>query len=109
MGALVTASVGRERRRQPRIAAAQTRWGPMAVLRPGRSVELVDLSAAGARVRGAARLLPGRRAELQLLGPRGRCTLVAAVVYCAVTGLEPLEYSGGLCFDAADPTLLDPG
>lgn len=107
MGRLVVAGVCVERRSLPRVAASATRWARLALLRPGRPVELVDLSARGARVRGGARLLPGRRADLQLLGPDGRRTLPAAIVHCAVVALNPLEYDGGLCFDVADPDLVD--
>jgi hypothetical protein len=70
-------------------------------------VELVNLSARGACVRGSARLLPGRRAELQLSGGTGRRTVSGLVVRCAVTRLEPLQYEGGLAFDVPAPDLVE--
>ncbi|MGE0041635.1 MAG: PilZ domain-containing protein [Vicinamibacterales bacterium] len=79
------------------------------MIRPGRLVELVNLSSGGACVRGAARLLPGRRAELQLTGGGGRRTMTGLVVRCAVCGLEPLEYEGAIRFDAEQPDLLSIG
>lgn len=97
MGASVAPS-GTERRRSQRVRIAETAWHPVALLRPGREVEVLDVSQGGARVRCRFRLFPGRHTEVQLIGATSRRTLPGRVDRCWVCGLDPLIYEGVIVF-----------
>jgi hypothetical protein len=81
---------------QPVIAGAQ------AILRPGYSVSLVDLSSGGALIQGPRPLRPGARIHLQLvIGPK-RLGIAAHVLRCSVASLDAgqgVQYRGALKFD----------
>lgn len=70
-------------------------------VRPGRDVALIDVSAGGALIESAHRLLPGTIIELRLaMGER--CTSVrGCVLRCAVARLRPTSvwYRGAIGFD----------
>ncbi len=90
-----------ERRRRPRVAGAYSAWRTDAVLRPGLPVSIVDISSAGARLRSAARLRPGRSVELQLVRTidEARVSRRASVHRCAVVALRPLLFEGAVVFE----------
>lgn len=76
----------------------QTPWNPLALLRPGQEVRLLNVSCGGAIVESGSRLHPGIRTELQLAGHRRR-TIRGRIDRCRVTGLDPLRYEGAIVFD----------
>jgi hypothetical protein len=85
-----------ERFGQPAIAGAK------AILRPGYSVALVDLSAGGALIEGPRQLRPGMRVHVQIVTSARRFGLSAHVVRCAVASLDSgdgVKYRGALRFD----------
>jgi hypothetical protein len=89
-----------ERRRDHRRDAAQFGFAPEALLRPGILVAVVELSAGGALVEGAAAVRPGGRTELGLDRFDGeRRAMPARVVRCWVSALVPLRYRCAVCFD----------
>jgi hypothetical protein len=88
----------RERRRMRRLLPQETSWRPVAVLRPGVEVEVLDLSAGGARIVSPARLKPGARAELHLVGATRRIVF-ARVGRCRVLAIAPMRYEGALVFE----------
>ena len=89
---------------QPVIAGTQ------AILRPGYSVSLVDLSSGGALIQGPRPLRPGARIHLQLvIGPR-RLGISAHVLRCSVASLDAgqgVQYRGALKFDHRCDTLWE--
>ena len=85
-----------ERFGQPAIAGAQ------AILRPGYSVALVDLSAGGALIEGPRPLRPGMRVHVQIVTSARRFGLTAHVMRCSVASLDSgagVRYRGALRFD----------
>lgn len=87
-----------DRRSHRRIPAEDSVWQALAVLRPGREVVVINVSAGGVLVESPVRMNPGGRAELQLFGAvrqqvRGR------VSRCRVARLMPLRYEGAIVFD----------
>ena len=89
-----------DRRRAPRVRPEHTPWGEAALLRPGQDVTVLNVSRGGALVESASRMLPGVRAELQLIGVR-RCMARGRIDRCHVTCLTPLRYRGAIVFDDA--------
>lgn len=84
--------------------------GAQAILRPGYSVSLVDLSSGGALIQGPRPLRPGARIHLQLvIGPR-RLGISAHVLRCSVASLDAgqgVQYRGALKFDHRCDTLWE--
>jgi hypothetical protein len=81
---------------QPAIAGTQ------AILRPGYSVALIDLSSGGALIQGPRPLRPGARVHLQLVTGNRRIGIGAHVLRCAVASLDAghgVQYRGALKFD----------
>jgi hypothetical protein len=73
-----------------------------ATLRPGCSVQLVDVSAGGALVEAARPLRPGARVHLQVATPQRTFSIAAHVTRCLVWSLDPLDgvrYRGALRFE----------
>lgn len=107
---MVSVATAIERRRDHRIEPARTSWRADAVLRPGQSVRLLNVSRCGALVESSARLRPGVRTELQVVGPGARQTIRGRLERCHVAALDPLRYRGVIVFDesvdlgAAGPT-----
>lgn len=62
-----------------------------ATVRPGCSVELVDVSAGGALVEALRPLRPGARVHLQVTTPRRTFSIAAHVTRCLVWSLDPLD------------------
>jgi hypothetical protein len=87
-----------DRRQSPRLRPERTPWQPAALLRPGKDVNIIDLSGGGALVESACRMSPGTRTELQLFGPRKR-SIRGLIVRCRVTALSPVRYQGAIVFD----------
>ncbi len=91
----------KDRRREPRYVGSPddiTR----ATLRPGRIVQVVDLSASGALVQADRPLRPGARLHFHFVIGRREFRLTARVLRCAVWMLDSLEgitYRGALQFD----------
>lgn len=91
---------GGERRQAGRVTPERTPWKPLALLRPGQEVRLLNVSRGGALVESATRMLPGGRTELQLSGLR-RQTLAGRIARCRVTRIDPVRYEGAIVFDEA--------
>jgi hypothetical protein len=84
--------------------AAELPWPALALLRPGLDVFIINVSSGGALLDSQARLSPGARAELQLLGERRR--LVRGTIdRCEVVCLAPLRYRGAMVFE--EPLLFE--
>lgn len=97
MARLLTAG---DRRRAVRRPAGHFGFATPAVLRPGVTVAVVELSAGGALVESSARVRPGASTELGLDGVDGRrCAVPARVVRCWVTALDPLRYRCAVTFE----------
>ncbi len=96
---MATGVGGHERRVAGRVTPEHTRWQPLALLRPGQEVVLVNVGPGGALVESPTRLAPGARTELQLFG-KARCSVRGRLERCRVSRLEPLRYEGAIVFDA---------
>lgn len=91
-----------ERRRDRRVAPADTNWQSAALLRPGQDVVVVNLCAGGALVHSAQRMSPGARTELQLFDTvRHRVT--GRIERCRVVAVDPICYEAAVVFDADLP------
>ena len=88
-----------ERRGERRVPAGGSRWKPDAVLRPGLSVVVINLSRRSALVESESRLRPGARTELQLAGDEVKASIKGRLERCHVSRLEPLRYQGVVLFD----------
>lgn len=88
-----------ERRRECRCHGGGTRWRPLAILRPGQPVTLLDISSRATLVESASRLRPGARTELQLAGSDTRVSVPGRLDRCYVAALEPIRYRGVVLFD----------
>ena len=81
-----------------------------ATLRPGCSVQVIDLSPAGAQVETDRQLRPGARVHMRIVTERWTISIAAHVLRCAVWAIHPEEgitYRGALCFDERCPRLRD--
>lgn len=96
-----------ERRRWPRMTPMMGGPGAEVRLRVGGTLEVRDISARGARVDGAARLLPGVPTDVHVVGAEGRRLVRGRVVWSRVRTLAPLAYESALVFD--EPLTLLPG
>lgn len=88
-----------ERRGERRWPGGGPRFGAGAVLRPGQTVILVNISRRAALVESETRLRPGAQTELQLCGRGARASIRGRVERCQVVGLDPLRYHGVVVFD----------
>jgi hypothetical protein len=91
---------------QPAIAGTQ------AILRPGYSVSLIDLSSSGALIHGPRQLRPGARVHLQLQTGTRRLGIAAHVLRCSVASLDSrhgVQYRGALKFDHRCDELWEEG
>jgi hypothetical protein len=86
-----------DRRQSPRYRLAPDHGSLSAQIRPGHQVRLVDISATGALIEAAHRLLPGRVVKLQIERAEQRVTLEGRLLRCTVTGLQ----SSSVCYRAA--------
>ena len=87
-----------DRRAAGRVSPEERGWRSAAVLRPGLDVQILDLSAGGARISTRARLKPGAPAELHLTADTRRAVL-GRIGRCRVARLMPLRYEGVVVFD----------
>lgn len=80
-----------------------------AVLRPGRSVSLVNLSAGGALVESQRPLRPGSSVHLQVIAGDRAIGVAARVLRCAVAAIdaEGVQYRGALIFQERCETLWE--
>jgi hypothetical protein len=80
-----------------------------AVLRPGRSVSLVNLSAGGALVESQRPLRPGSSVHLQVIASDRSIGVAARVLRCAVAAIdaEGVQYRGALMFQERCETLWE--
>jgi hypothetical protein len=86
--------------------------GTQAILRPGYSVSLIDLSPGGALIEGPRPLRPGSRVHLQLTTGTRRVGIIAHVLRCAVASLgagQGVQYRGALKFDQRCDALWEAG
>ncbi len=89
-----------DRRRDRRRSAASLGFAAEAVLRPGVPVDVLELSARGALVEGAAAVRPGLRTELGLdPGDGQRHAVAARVLRCWVCALDPIRYRCAVGFE----------
>jgi hypothetical protein len=95
---VATGVVAPDRRLGDRVTPEETRWRPLALLRPGQEVVLVNVGPGGALVESPTRLSPGARADLHLFGGP-RCSVRGRVERCRVSRLEPLRYEGAIVFE----------
>ncbi len=88
-----------DRRSERRQSASGVRCAREAVLRPGQTVVLVNISSRAALVESNARLRPGAHTELQVAMPDGRARIRGQLDRCHVSALDPLRYRGVLLFE----------
>lgn len=90
-------------RRTPDVAG----WSGDAVLRPGLIVRIINIGAFGALVETAARLRPGRKAELQLVaaGTDRKQVVPGRVERCHVIAVQPLIFHGAIEFERSVPSM----
>jgi hypothetical protein len=95
-----------DRRSCARTPSAAFGVAPTATMRPGREITLVNVASRGLLIRSRARVLPGERVDLQLLGSSGRVVVSGRLLRCRIVDLSPL------CHEAAiemDESLGGPG
>ncbi len=95
----VLARAADERRHDRRLAGGGPRFAVEAQIRPGRDVQVVNISRGGALVESGAWLRPGSRTELLLCGNGSRASVSGRVDRCHIVGLEPLRYRVVIRFD----------
>jgi hypothetical protein len=78
-------------------------------IRPGHDATVIDVSAGGALVETAHRLLPGSAVDVQLETPDRRATVRGRVLRCAVAsvGSTAVCYRGAIGFDRHLPWFAD--
>jgi hypothetical protein len=74
-------------------------------IRPGHVASIVDVSAGGALIETARRLLPGSTIELQLDREHDHVAVRGTIARCAVSRLHPaiVWYRGAIVFDSVLP------
>lgn len=98
-----------ERRREIRCTAAALQV-VQATLRPGRSVQIIDLSPMGALVETDRPLRPGSLVHVRIVTNACAVSLSALIVHCSVWAIhaeEGVTYRGGLRFDERCARLSD--
>jgi hypothetical protein len=103
---MASVTVAVERRRQGRCPGAGPKWQAKAVLRPGRSITVINISSCAALVESDAQLRPGAHAEVQLSSANVRTLVRGRIDRCNVAALDPLTYRGVIVFD--QPLVLSP-
>ena len=78
-------------------------------VRPGHRVAVINMSACGALIEGANRLLPGAAVDLQIETSHRRSTLRGHVLRCAVIRLRSSSvwYRAAIAFDRPRSALHD--
>ena len=102
-------AVGSDRRGARRRFTSQDHGIVRARVRAGQEARLVDVSAGGALIETAHRLLPGTGIELHLETHDRRFVVRARVMRCAVVIIHAsgVSYRGAVCFDSCLPWLVD--
>jgi hypothetical protein len=93
----------RDRRAHHRAPRRECRRLTVARLRPGRDVDVVNLSSGGALVETGYQLLPGTGVVLSLAVDGARCSVHGRVLRCHVFALHPergVFYRAAVGFDA---------
>ena len=103
---MATLSARRERRAERRWTPRDLQWRAEAVLRPGQSIVLINVSSRAALVESRGRLRPGANTELQLAIGTERSAMKGRLERCFVAALEPLRYRGVLVFER--PLAVEP-
>lgn len=99
-----------ERRSWPRSRCPPEHVSHTACVRPGRDVQVLDLSRGGALLEGPVRLVPDSMVQLRLNGGRRAVHLRGRVVRCYVSGLDGgiVSYQTGVAFEEhLDLSLLE--
>jgi PilZ domain len=98
-----------ERRRDRRATGSIVRR-ISALVRPGQSMTVMDLSPAGALVAGQRPLRPGARVQIHLETNGRRAAIGARVVRCIVgaLGADSLVYHAGLSFESRFEWISEP-
>lgn len=98
-----------DRRRAARRQTLEEHGIARALVRPGREVALVDVSAGGALVESTHRLLPGTLIDLHLASPGRAVSIRGRVLRCVVARLRPagVRYHGAIKFDRDLPWFPD--
>jgi hypothetical protein len=94
----VARGVNSQDRRHARVPPDRTPWKPVALLRPGLEVLLINVSCGGALIESGHRMNPGTRTEPQLSG-LSRRTVRGRIDRCQVTQLDPVRYQGAMVFE----------
>jgi hypothetical protein len=99
-----------DRRRSKRTRHIAEHGILLARVRPGYDASVIDVSAHGALVETAHRLLPGRHIELHLETLEARTAIRGRVLRCAVAGVvaHRVSYRGAVGFDRPLSWLVDP-
>lgn len=99
-----------ERRCTPRHCSDNDHGIVSTKIRPGHPARIVDVSAGGALIETAHRLLPGRAIELQVEGRDRRAVVRGCVVRCSVVGVRAasVSYRGAIRFDRHLPWFAEP-
>ena len=97
-----------DRRITPRHHGAETHGIVSARVRPGHRATLVDVSAGGALIETAYRLLPGTSVELHVETAQHRTCIRGRVLRCAVAEVcsTLICYRGAIRFDGGLPWLM---
>lgn len=90
-----------ERRAWPRSRYPPDHIRRTACVRPGRDVQVLELSCGGALIEGRARLVPDSTVQLRLDGGDRALQLRGRVVRCYVSGLDGgiVSYQAGVAFE----------
>jgi hypothetical protein len=96
-----------ERRRSTRLREAGEHGVLQARVRPGHTVDILDVSAGGALIETERRLLPGSVVDLHLATSSGHMAMRGQVLRCAVARLSPtlVAYRGAIGFERHLPWL----
>ena len=91
----------RERRRAIRRSTPAGHRIVLARVRPGRDADVLDISATGALIETAHRLLPGALVDVQLHTAERRTSVRGRVLRCSVAFLSATRvwYRGAIDFD----------
>jgi hypothetical protein len=100
---------GPERRTARRLADAGEHRIIATRVRPGHRAQIIDVSAGGALIETAYRLLPGASVELQVETDTRHTSIRGRVLRSAVASVRPsvVSYRGAIRFDRHLPWFVD--
>jgi hypothetical protein len=98
----------RDRRHMRRHSATEAHGIVAARVRPGHRATLLDVSAGGALIETACRLLPGASVELHVETAQHRTCIRGRVLRCTVVGVDStlICYRGAIRFEDRLPWLM---